>query len=279
MGRTLGMTANAAKKRMNKLVENGTIHSFSIYLSHAMAGLKSHMAIIETKGTHYEKDMLDQIVVNPHVFSSGLVSDGACIVFAQYDQSVESKVFEEFLRGIDGVHDVDVHTEKTSDGSRVEFTPLQMRVLRYLIEDARMPVPKIAEKTGLTPRRVRRILKQLIDGGGLNFVARYNLNLGPGVAFYARIYWKGDKVDHYQIVSWLEKEFSGQYYDSHISASAPMILSVFVIDHLKDAEALSQQICLNPVIESVRILFPFPAKKNVRLQRIRLEELLKPPQR
>lgn len=269
------MTANAVKKRMNRLVENGTIHSFDVYLSHTMANLRSYMAIIETEGTHHEKEMLEQIVKNPHVFSAGLVSDSACIVFAQYDRSIKSQIFEEFLREIVGVRDIEIHTERTSDGSRVEFTPLQLRVLHQLLEDARMPVRIIAEKTGLTPRRIRRILKQLVECGGLMFVARYNLNVGTGITYYAQIYWNSDSADFNQIDSWLDKEFPGKYYDSHVSASAPMILSVFVLNHLKDAEILSQQICLNPVIKSVRTLFPFPARKNVRVQRVKLEELLK----
>lgn len=274
LSRTFGMSANAVKKRMNKLVANGTIHNFTVYLSHAMANLKSYMAIIETQGTHREKEILEQIMKNPHVFSAGMISSGACIVFAQYDRLIESQVFAEFLHGIDGVTAMEIHTERTSDGSIVEFTPLQIRVLHCLKDDARMPVTKISEKTGLTTRRVRRILEQLIGGGGLNFVARYNLNVEPTVTYYAQIYWSGDKVDYYQISRWLDKEFAGQYYDSHISESDSMMLSVFAIDYLKDAEDLSQRICINPVIKSVRTLFPFPAKKNDRLQRLRLEEFL-----
>lgn len=278
LSKVLGMTANAVKKRMNRLVENGTIHSFDVYLSHTMANLQSYMAIIETEGTHHEKEMLEQIVRNPHVFSAGLVSDSTCIVFAQYDRSTKSQIFEEFLREIAGVKDLELHIERTYDGSRVEFTPLQLRVLKHLLEDARMPVRMIADRTGLTPRRIRRILKQLVECGGLMFVARYNLNVGTGITYYAQIYWNSDKADFNQIDRWLDKEFPGKYYDSHFSSSAPMMLSVFVIDNLKEAEVLSQQICLNPVIESVRTLFPFPARKNIRLQRVKLEELLNKPQ-
>lgn len=274
LSRTMGMSANAVKKRINKLAVKGTIHNFAVYLSHAMANLKSYMAIIETEGTHREKEMLEQIMKNPHVFSAGMISSGPCIVFAQYDRLIESQVFAEFLNGIVGVKAIDIHTEMTSDGSKVEFTPLQIRVLHCLKDDARMPVAEISEKTSLTTRRIRKILTQLIGGGGLRFVARYNLNVDPTVTYYAQIYWNGDKADHNQIARWLDKEFAGQYYDSHISASAPMMLSVFGIDSLKDAEVLSQRICSNPVIKSVRTLFPFPAKKNVRLQRAMFEALL-----
>jgi hypothetical protein len=137
-----------------------------------------------------------------------------------------------------------------------------------------MPATDIADKAGLTPRRVRRILDQLIRSRALKFVARVNLNVGPGVTYYALIRWKEELADYSQILKWLDKEFPGVYYDSHVSVTAPMSLSLFAIDHLRDAEELSRRICLNPAIESVQTLFPFPAEKKKRLQRRKLEELI-----
>ena len=277
LGRELGMTANAVKKRMNRLVESGTIHYYAVYLDYAMADVVSYIALIQTQGKHREREILAEIVEDSHVYSVGMLSDGGCIIFAQYDRSEAPGVFEEFLRSIGGVRDIEVHRELSSEGSVVEFSPLQVRVLRCLLEDARMPTTEIAARTGLTPRRVRRLLSQLKEGGGLRFVARVNLNVDPGVTYYAQIRWDEKKTDQNTVMRWLEKEFPGKYYDSHVSASAPMMLSVFVIEHLRDAETLSRQICLNPVIASVQTLFPFPAKKKPRLQRTRLEELLSSP--
>ena len=104
-------------------------------------------------------------------------------------------------------------------------------------------------------------------------MTRLNLNAGPGVIYYAQIHWDETK-SHHDVEKWLEKEFPGQYFDSHISASAPMMLSLFVIDHLREAETMSRSISKGPLIRSVKTIFPFPTKKNIRLQRLRLEELL-----
>ncbi len=274
LGRELGMTANAAKKRMNRLVESGAIHNFAVYLDYAMANAVSYIALVHIKGKDREQGVLTRVVDDSHVYSAGSLSDGGCIIFAQYDRSMGPGAFEDFLSSVDGVHEVEIHRELTSEGQIVEFSPLQVRVLRCLLEDARMPATEIAGMTGLTPRRVRRILGQLQQGGGLRFVARVNLNVDPGVTYYAQIHWDSEKADHVSIIRWLDKEFSGIYYDSHVSASAPMMLSVFVIDHLREAENLSRQIYQNPAVESVQTLFPFPAKKKPRLQRRRLEQLL-----
>lgn len=275
MGRELGMTANAVKKRVKRLVDSGTIHSFVVYLSPAMADLEILLAIVNTEGVRSEERILDVIVENSHVFSTGRLSDGNCIVFAEYEGSDNEIKLEHFLQKIDGVTGIEIHKLLSPRGKKVEFKPLELRVLKCLVEDPRMPATEVADMTGLTPRRVRRIIKQLIEGGGLNFVARLNLNAGPGVIYYAQIIWDESKATHTEMEYWLEKEFVGQYFDSHISASAPMMLSLFVINHLRDAEPLSRRISKTSMIESVKTIFPFPTKKNVRLQRLMLEKMLR----
>ncbi len=269
------MTANAVKKRVNKLIESGTIHSFVVYLSLAMADVETYLAIVNTEGMKSEEKILNVIVENLHVFSTGRLSDGNCIVFAEYEGSENETKLEHFLQEIEGVTRVDIHKLRSPRGMKVEFKPLQLRVLNCLIEDPRMPATDVANKTGLTSRRVRRTITQLIEGGGLNFVARLNLNAGPGVIYYAQIVWDESKVTHTEVEYWLDKEFAGQYFDSHISASSPMMLSLFVVDHLRGAEPLSRKISQGSMIKSVKTIFPFPTKKNVRLQRLKLEELLK----
>lgn len=274
MGRALGMTANAIKKRVNKLIDDGTIHSFVVYLSFSMIDAESFLAILTPQTSNIEVEILNQIVENPHVFSSGSLSDGTCIVFAEYEGENGKSDFDEFLRSIDNVAHIELHTLRSPRGEKIEFKPLQIRVLKCLVEGPRAPATVIAEKTGLTPRRVRKIIQQLLDGGGVNFVTRLNLNAGSGVIYYAQIRWDESLGSHHDIEDWLEKEFSEQYFDSHVSATAPMMLSLFVIDRLRDAESMSRAVSQSPIIKSVKTIFPFPTKKNVRLQKLRLEELL-----
>ena len=164
--------------------------------------------------------------------------------------------------------------DQVPQGKKVDLKPLQLRVLRCLFEDPRMPVADIASKTSLTPRRVRRIISQLIEGGGVRFVARINPNAGSGVIYYAILIWDESKTTLTEVEYWVEKEFSGQYYDSYISASAPMMLCLFVVSHLRDAELLSERISHESMIQSIKTIIPFPTKKNVRLQRLKLEQLL-----
>lgn len=274
MSRDLGMTANAVKKRVGKLVESGTIHSFVVYLSFAMADVEAFIAIVTPEGTQTDEGLLERITANPHVYSAGQLSDGPCIAFAEFRGASGREQYNQFLSELPGVSQYEIHAERVSRGNRVEFTPLQIRVLKSLIKDPRMAATEIAEETGLTPRRVRRILEKLIEGGGLNFVARLNLNAGPGVIYYAQIIYDDSMVNHDGVKTWLDKEFAGLYFDSHCSDSAPMMLSLFVVDHLRDAEPLSRRIEASPMIKSVRTIFPFPTKKNVRLQRRLLVDLL-----
>ncbi len=275
MGQNLGMTANAVKKRVNRLIDSGTIHSFVVYLSPAMADIEEYLAIIKIEGMKNEERVLNTIVEDPHVISTGSLSDGTCIVYAEYEGFESEREFENFLKAIKGITEVEIHRLISNPGSKVDFKPLEFRVLNWLFQDPRMPATEVAAITGLTPRRVRRIITRLVESGGLQFGTRLNLNTGPGVTYYAQIIWDDSQATHTEIEYWLDKKFPGKYFDSAISATSPMMLSLFVVDQLRQAEILSREICLGSMIKSVRSIFPYPTKKNVRLKRIKLEELLK----
>ena len=158
MGRALGMTANAIKKRVNKLIENGTIHSFVVYLSFAMIDAESFLAILTPATSNTEEELLKEIVKNPHVFSTGFLSDGTCIVFTEYEGETGQSELQQFLDSLGNVAHYELHTLLSPRGRKVEFKPLEIRVLKSLVEDPRAPATEIAEKTGLTPRRVRKII-------------------------------------------------------------------------------------------------------------------------
>jgi len=207
MGRELGMTANAVKKRVKKLVAEGTIHDFLVYLSPAMAEVEIYLAIVNTEGLKSQESVLNDIIEGPHIYSAGRLSDGTCIVFGEYSYSESKAKFETFLKGIDGITGVEIHQLQVPQGKKVDLKPLQLRVLRCLVEDPRLPVTDIANKTGLTPRRVRRILSQLIEGGGVRFAIMINPNAGSGVLYYAILIWDESKQPILKWSTGLKKNF------------------------------------------------------------------------
>jgi DNA-binding Lrp family transcriptional regulator len=274
MSRKFGMSANAVKKRVKKLVETGIIHGFVVYLSPAMADVEVFFTVVEIEQTKKQENVLDLIIEDSHVFSAGSLSDGTCLAFAEYEGSENEEKLRQMLQEIDGIKIVEIHKLLLNMGKKVEFKPLHLRVLRCLLEDPRMPATEVASITGLTPRRVRKIIGQLVEGQGVSFATRINLNAGPGVVYYVQLICDETEATHDDVDSWLEKEFSGHYFGSYISVSTPMMLSLFVIDHLREAELFTSRISQGSMIKSVKTIFPFPTRKDITLQRVKLEELL-----
>ena len=97
---------------MNKLIDSGTIHNFVVYLSFEMADVEAYLAMIAIEGVQSEEAVLEVIVDNPHVFSSGLLSDGTCIVFAEYEGSNNESAISSSI----GVHSL-CHNGKYGPGS------------------------------------------------------------------------------------------------------------------------------------------------------------------
>lgn len=69
-----------------------------------------------------------------------------------------------------------------ADDGPVRLTPLDVRIMQCLMEDARTPVLKMAEKLGLPESTLRSRLNRLTQAGVLTFVAETDpMKLGYGM--------------------------------------------------------------------------------------------------
>ncbi len=296
LAKKLDLTVNAIKKRINKLLELGVIQRFYVYLSLAMLDAEMAVAILSTDGSVTGEAFLDKIGANPMVHSVSYLSDGSLLVFAEYVGAKGQSELLRFLRQLKGVTDVELHTIIVERGRKYEFTKSDVKVLQCLVEDARMPIAEIARQTRLTPKRIRKTLKTFLGEGGsvpeysirkqsigdlrtaqacVHFRLWWDLNAGGGLCFIIRIGWDEGKAEYYEIVDWVEKEFPEAFWYAYASASAPAIFSVFIIDHIRDAEPILNHLRKGPHITSVRAIYGYPAKKYPGLRQIRLEEILK----
>ncbi|MGY5871522.1 MAG: winged helix-turn-helix transcriptional regulator, partial [Candidatus Thorarchaeota archaeon] len=183
LARRYNLAANSIKRRIEKLLESGVIQRFTIELSLAMMDSELMLALISTEGLEDEKAFLEKIAENPMVLQVGFLPSGNSAVFAEYVGSQGLSDLGLFFRGLEGVKEVEMHTLLIERGGKVELTTLRLKVLRCLVQDARMPISEIAEQTGLTAKRVRKVLDQFLDNEVVRFTIRANLNAGEDTAF------------------------------------------------------------------------------------------------
>jgi DNA-binding Lrp family transcriptional regulator len=254
LSRKYGISANAIRRRILNLEESGVISGYSIALSPAMTGTDSLFSLLTTDGSRDEVEMVDAIGANKSVLAAAAYSDGIYALVAEYNGPEELQELGTFLRTLEGVEKAELHTFIRRWGSEMKLTKTHLRVLEPLLDDPRLPIVDIAKKTGLTARRVRRLIRDLEEGEALRFVALPELGAATSLPFIVRILWDEKKTTYSSIMDWLLKDYALQHWETFISASEPVIYSLLVADDLTEVTETVRSIRQNEHITSVKVM-------------------------
>ncbi len=292
----LGLTINAVKKRVDKLVERGIIREYYVYLSLAMSGGEMLLVTLTIDEGYANPKLIDELGANKCIFAGSYLADGRILLFAEYCGALELDQLGQFLRATRGVTLNEMHTLLYEKGKRCDLTYTDLSVLKTLRNNARMPIAKIADETQLTPRRVRSVLKKLMGEGGsapeyfadrtsfgdarttqqcAHFRIRWDLNAGGATTFIIRIDWNIEKGTRAELIEWLQTEYPIEFWYALTSASQPTLFAVFAIEHMRNAVPIAQRILNHAVVKSVDPLFGYPTRSFASPRDHLLDQLFK----
>jgi DNA-binding Lrp family transcriptional regulator len=296
LARRFNISANAIKKRVTKLQECGILKRFGIWLSLGMIDAEMFVAFVTTDGSKDDEALINQIGINPMVHRATFLSNGGIILFGEYVGAQGLAELSRFLRGLNGITQVEIHTLLTEKGGKIEFKPLQLKVLRELKRDARMSIVKLAKRTGLNARTIRRVLDKLganksttrafvirndvrpenrAHSEPVHFRTIWNLNSSGNISYVARITYDENQVEPQKLVEWLEKQFSREHWYSYASATEPILFSTFVVENMAVFEQIAHGIKRGSMIKQLEILVLYPMRHFKGLRELQLDEILK----
>ncbi|MFW9806742.1 MAG: winged helix-turn-helix transcriptional regulator [Candidatus Thorarchaeota archaeon] len=275
-----GFTANAARKRIEKLIENGTLYSFTI--RPALNTMNGNIAVtlIETDSEESPVEFADSLGNNEMVGEVNPIATkekGFYLVISDYIGSDGFLDLGTFFRRLEHVDKVTMHpviTDQFYHGKSVEFKPLDLRVMKYLAQDARMPISRLAEEANLTARRVRNILKKLEEEQGLVFTIRWNTAAAGAVRFFIVSEYDSKESEPEDVVKWFQKEYPKEFWLYWISTSEPIIFASFTVDSIEEARTISIEIQKNTMLKSIETWLCYPPMKFKTYPEIWLENLL-----
>ncbi|MHA2378138.1 MAG: winged helix-turn-helix transcriptional regulator [Candidatus Thorarchaeota archaeon] len=270
-----GISANAIRKRILKLEESGVIYRYGTTLSPAMINADHVFGVLYTDGSHDEREFVERIGQNQHINAASSYTGGIYLLIAEFTSMDELHQVSTYLRSFEGVYKVELHTLVIDKGSQVQLGRLALRVLDHLNENPRMPIVELAEKTGLTARRIRRILQELVSGQGVRFRALLELGAADSIAFIARILWDDSRIDHNRLLSWLNQTFQLPLWEVFISASEPTFFCLFTTGNLTEVETITREIRRSDYVKNVRVLVSIYHKYFPSLRESRLLELIR----
>jgi len=270
------MTANAVKKRVQKLIDTGVIAQFTTELTPAMVDGENFLAIVLTDGHENEDELVQLMGSHILVREVGALSGSAYLAMGTHTGSESLRDFGSFLRGLDNVRSVELHSlvKDALHGKKTELTKLQLRVLRCLSENPRMSTKEISDRTGLTVRRTRAIVNSLLESGAVFLGIRWNLSAGEGFVFLLKINWDEKMGSLEDLLRFIGAQFPVAFYGPLVSTTEPVIFAVFVVDQFKDADLISKKIASANFVKSCQTLFGRPQESFPDIRSTRLADML-----
>ncbi|MDO8055352.1 MAG: AsnC family transcriptional regulator [Candidatus Hermodarchaeota archaeon] len=251
LARHLDLSVTAVRNRVVKLEETVVIRRYFIFPSFAMMDAEFFVAILQIKHSPPSETFRNLLGAFPMIDHVNFLADGNVMCWGKYAGSKELDALTQFLYNLEPVSDVEFHTLLVERGKKYPLNSMHVQVLRCLRKDVRMPVSEISQSTGLTQRRVRKLLIDLIGSDGSAdeywfhekgvgdyrtsqqcFHARVDCDVAEGGAtrFFAYIMYNGGDEQRRHIVKMLTDEYPIEYYFSIASASAPVLFSMFLVE-------------------------------------------------
>ncbi|MFW9935659.1 MAG: winged helix-turn-helix transcriptional regulator [Candidatus Thorarchaeota archaeon] len=275
------LSVNAVKKRIEKLESVGIIRGGSLIPLPAMSGAEDWVAILAIKEPSTSKELLDKIGAHPFVHAGSVLTDGSILCFGFYRGAKDLQEIGTFLRQFPSVEAVEFHTILSEPGKQYELTNSDLRVLRCLRQTPRMPVKKIAQLTGLPPRRVKKIIEKLIGENGSEYVNHLNwepqgrahpnevgfqftvlwdLNAGGHTAFIIKIRHAEGVETRTRIVDILKTTYPFEFWYSYASAFEPVFFAIFVVEHIRQSQEIAHMLRQVPEVVDIYPIFGYPTK-------------------
>ena len=257
LSRKYGITANAIKRRVQKLEENKVIAGYSVTLRPAMIDANQIIGMIETDGTMDEHEYVSEIGSHPLVVAAAAYTDGYYALIAEYITPSDLAELSTYLRSLHGAKSVEIHTFITRRGKKMNLNKLHLRVIASLIKDARMSIIEIVKDTGFSARRVRRALDELILGEGIRFAALLELGAASSIPFLVKCYYDEKRITPDKINQELEDKYTMPYWEAYISATEPLFYCLMAVDYLSEIDDVVRTLRREEYITSVRPLIGF----------------------
>ncbi len=259
LGEAAGVSSKTARMRVEKLVEDGTIHEFMVLKSLKMSEYDLAFIILRLDGSIKPDVLIKNIHSNPMVYVSAPLTTGDFILHAEYQGSEGLNDLGTFLRSQKGVAEVEIHPTVRDRGGAIELTSGHKRLLSFLMDDARMSISELTKRTGFSARRVKRLVEEMTASRGIQFSIKYNPNNEDEISFIIKINFDNGVTSGKELESRIEQDYPREYFRSHFSATQAVLFSVFNVQHLTEMEKMSNEIQSLSGVSNTEVLLYYNA--------------------
>jgi DNA-binding Lrp family transcriptional regulator len=171
----VGIMPSAAKERVNKMVSNGAIRSFVLFVNPVILGYEKECILIlrHVDKTIKEQDILNRVSLLGDVLVYVLSLEGT----ANFILSVKDRAPDKIgiLTDLLKPSEVESIFARYSP-ARMKIYGSDLKIMKCLLSDPRMLIEDVAETTSLSPKTVARRLDKMRENNVLQFSIVTNLS-------------------------------------------------------------------------------------------------------
>ena len=201
----VGITPNAAKKRVNKMISNGVIHRFVLVVNPAIFGYEKLCFLIvrNIDKTIKEQDLFKRISLLGDIFISVRPLEGAALLFLLFVRSgAEDRlgILTELLKPAEVQSFFARYDPGRFNPVTVKIHSSDLEIMRSLISDPRLRIEDIVKETSLSTRTVARRLEKMRENHILQFTLFTDSSSTQLTGFIVFIVFIGVNASYHQKV-------------------------------------------------------------------------------
>ncbi len=234
--------------------ESGVISGYSLLLSADMLGTNFIFGLLSVDGSRDEEEVMDEIGAHDGIIAAASYTNGTYALVGEYRNPDELLALTSHFRSIESIEQSEIHQIIQPRGTQIELSRMHLRVLKPLLHEPRLSIVEISCKSGLTARRVRRVLNQLEESGAVRFGVLMELGAATSIPFLARVTWDERNTTYQEVKDWITQTYPLSHWETYVSASEPVAYSLIAVKSLVEVNNVTRDLRRYEKIQSVKAL-------------------------
>ncbi len=248
IGSEIGISGVAVKSRIQKMIENKIIEKFALKIEPPVLGFSVLYFVVTGKEI---EDIIQKIGLVGELFFVVPCVGGVtvCSIVVKENPTQKMELAKNLLRDI---RVLSIFEAKNPE-IRSDLTKTDIGIIDILLQDPRLKIEEIAEKSGFSTKTVTRSLEKLQNDEAIQFTAIYNpKNMGEFIPFAILVGVKGDIK---KTLAKLDKTFSGSFLQKPFVHMNQIVLFMYT-DNIYKMDDLSAKVPHIEEIISVDLFIP-----------------------
>jgi DNA-binding Lrp family transcriptional regulator len=263
IARVFNVTCPTVTYRVNQLRQAGIIQQFVAELSQETLGIDWVLAELQVRKEVSKTQLLNFFTSNTCIGDVFMLGRGRYLVLAEVFPQ-EKLEFISCLKKFDGIEHIEfssimpisIDQDKgncrfTTRGDEIKLTNDDIKVLQFLVRNARTPIKTISNHTGLSQKLVRRIIRKFTNCNGIYFTLRLNLSQCGRINVLVKTRLSDMRADPDEIAQWVACRFPREHWFSVFAPRTDCLIHYMTVNHPSEIEIVLQELLQHSQIDEV----------------------------